>query len=109
MLTMPDGQKIEFPVLLDSNGDKFLDIRKLQPSCVGCAWMGAQPARAGAGGVQAPAPSALGYHQQPMAPLDGTSLPALPHLTVHSPHRPIAALTGQPHLPPRPQHRHVHF
>ena len=32
VLTMPDGQKIEFPVLLDSNGDKFLDIRKLQPS-----------------------------------------------------------------------------
>lgn len=30
-LRMPDGQVIELPVLLDSNGAKFVDIRKLQP------------------------------------------------------------------------------
>lgn len=32
VLTMPDGKTVEFPVLLDSNGDKFIDIRKLQPT-----------------------------------------------------------------------------
>jgi hypothetical protein len=31
-LKMPDGSIIELPVLLDSNGAKFVDIRKLQPS-----------------------------------------------------------------------------
>lgn len=31
-LKMPDGSTIELPVLLDSNGAKFVDIRKLQPS-----------------------------------------------------------------------------
>jgi hypothetical protein len=32
VLTMPDGTRIEFPVLLDSAGAKFIDIRKLQPT-----------------------------------------------------------------------------
>jgi len=31
-LKMPDGSIIELPVLLDSNGAKFVDVRKLQPS-----------------------------------------------------------------------------
>ena len=31
VLKMPDGTTIDLPVLLDSNGDKFIDIRKLQP------------------------------------------------------------------------------
>lgn len=31
ILKMPDGSEIELPVLLDSNGAKFVDIRKLQP------------------------------------------------------------------------------
>ncbi len=30
-LHMPDGKVITLPVLLDSNGAKFVDIRKLQP------------------------------------------------------------------------------
>ena len=30
-LKMPDGQEIALPILLDSNGGKFVDIRKLQP------------------------------------------------------------------------------
>ena len=30
-LNMPDGSVIELPVLIDSNGAKFVDIRKLQP------------------------------------------------------------------------------
>jgi hypothetical protein len=30
-LTMPDGMTLDLPILLDSNGDKFVDIRKLQP------------------------------------------------------------------------------
>jgi hypothetical protein len=33
-LHMPDGTTVELPVLLDSNGDKFVDIRKLQPRWV---------------------------------------------------------------------------
>jgi len=31
-LKMPDGSIIELPVLLDSNGANFVDIRKLQPT-----------------------------------------------------------------------------
>lgn len=30
-LKMPDGTEVELPVLLDSNGARFVDIRKLQP------------------------------------------------------------------------------
>ncbi|KAL4521631.1 hypothetical protein Ndes2437B_g07799 [Nannochloris sp. 'desiccata'] len=37
-LKMPDGSTIELPVLLDSNGAKFVDIRKLQPSTGICTF-----------------------------------------------------------------------
>lgn len=33
ILKMPDGQEIKLPVLLDSAGAQFVDIRKLQPGC----------------------------------------------------------------------------
>lgn len=33
-LKMPDGAEIELPVLLDANGGKFIDVRKLHPRCV---------------------------------------------------------------------------
>ena len=33
-LTLPDGTTLELPILLDSNGDRFVDIRKLQPRWV---------------------------------------------------------------------------
>lgn len=33
VLKMPDGQEIKLPVLLDSAGAQFVDIRKLQPRC----------------------------------------------------------------------------
>lgn len=32
LLKMPDGQEITLPVLLGSSGDKFVDIRRLQPT-----------------------------------------------------------------------------
>jgi citrate synthase len=38
VLTMPDGTKVEFPVLLDSSGAKFIDIRKLQPTTGICTF-----------------------------------------------------------------------
>ncbi|PRW59347.1 citrate (Si)-synthase [Chlorella sorokiniana] len=38
VLSMPDGQRVEFPVLLDSSGAKFIDIRKLQPSTGMCTF-----------------------------------------------------------------------
>jgi hypothetical protein len=31
VLRMPDGSEIKLPVLLDSAGAQFVDIRKLQP------------------------------------------------------------------------------
>jgi citrate synthase len=37
-LKMPDGTVIELPVLLDSNGAKFVDIRKLQPTTGICTF-----------------------------------------------------------------------
>ena len=36
MLTMPDGQKVEFPVLLDSSGAKFIDVRA-PPAAARCS------------------------------------------------------------------------
>jgi hypothetical protein len=35
-LKMPDGSQIELPVLLDANGGKFIDVRKLHPRYVQC-------------------------------------------------------------------------
>ena len=32
VLKMPDGSSIDLPVLVDSNGAKFVDVRKLQPT-----------------------------------------------------------------------------
>jgi hypothetical protein len=46
-LTMPDGTTVELPVLLDSNGDKFVDIRKLQPRWVGRVRGGLAPGSCG--------------------------------------------------------------
>ena len=34
VIKMPDGTEIECPVLLDTNGAKFLDVRKLHPRYV---------------------------------------------------------------------------
>lgn len=36
VLKMPDGSEIKLPVLLDSAGAQFVDIRKLQSSYVSC-------------------------------------------------------------------------
>jgi hypothetical protein len=36
VIKMPDGTEIECPVLLDTNGAKFLDVRKLHPRYVFC-------------------------------------------------------------------------
>ncbi|KAK2077381.1 hypothetical protein QBZ16_004226 [Prototheca wickerhamii] len=38
VLKMPDGQEIKLPVLLDSAGAQFVDIRKLQPSTGICTF-----------------------------------------------------------------------
>lgn len=37
VLSMPDGQKVEFPVLLDAAGAKFIDVSRSRRA--GAAWV----------------------------------------------------------------------
>ena len=44
MLSMPDGQKVEFPVLLDAAGAKFIDVSSSggPSACIRLAFLAVQ-------------------------------------------------------------------